>query len=434
MTHTAQLSALLLLACGAGCILDKQNIGVTITSPAIDDSGSSTAGDEDPTTEGGSSSTGAGSSTTTGVSSTTTGEEPMACEAAGPGGEHPQEGPWTTVVDAHPFGPEIKTITVGGREFLDNFANRGDVEVLFDLDVPAITIEMRAYDFSDTLTFHGDDINPGTLQRLRLWAYNTGGTPQKPSSLPAEDDCTLGAWQDGCEIRVYYDGVTQPVRSGVDLRVHLPRSYRGGLVVETDDNMHEPTYPRRSDVVVDDLCGDGDIELAQGSARVKLCDALTPAPTCSPEQISACDNFKDGMGQDAAWSPDCPCAPERYGQLKIQSRKPHAADITVDIPDTTWLNVIASNDSPDKPHDCKPTLEACTAATSCTPAQNTEYSVSGEFNRPSPAAIAGGGFDISVLSAGCGPVESYASPEDWCAQGEPTEVEHGHVRVCTDCL
>lgn len=428
MTHSAHIAALLLLACSAGCILDKENIGVTLTTSTGETGEAPVTTGDDPSVGETSATTGDDPTET----SATTGDDLSPCA---PGSLHPQEGPWTTVVDALPFGPALATLTVGGREFDGNFANRGDVEVLFDHDAPEITIEMRVHDFSDLVTFAGDgDQIPGTLQRTRLWAYNTPGTPNKPALMPPGDDCTTDAWKDGCQIRVYYDGKVMPVRMGADLRVHLPRSYRGRLVVVTEDNMSEQSYPRPADVTIVDLCSDADIEFAAGEARVKLCDDLTPAPTCSPAQISACESFTDDMGQDAAWSPDCPCPPDQYGQVKIHSRKPDAADITVDIPTTTWLNVTASNDSPNKPNNCKPVLESCAGDSVCTPVQNSEFSVSGEFNNPGPAAIADGGFNLTVSSANCGPVASYASPADWCAQLDPTEVERGHVRVCSDCL
>ena len=367
----------------------------------------------------------------------------------GPGSEDgdvglPWETKWTTVVNNLPFPLEgdakVNSLTVGRRESSGNYANRGNIEVLFDLDQPVITVEMKIYDFSDDLTFNGDPDLPttdpasrGTKERMSLWAFV--GAPAIPKDVDPLDDCTKDTWKSGCTIGTYYDGLVQPLRSGADLRVHLPKAYRGKLTVETEDNTNETTYPRLGNITVDGLCGSSDITLSQGTANVKMCRDLEVAPTCAAASIMACETFKDPVTmEDAAWSSACPCGPDSYGQIKIQSRKPYAANITVDVPSNTWLNVTASNDSPDKPNDCKPTLDACTAAANCTPAPNSEYSISGEFNYPSPAAAMGAGFNLTVLSAGCGPVKYFETAEDWSVDGTPEDEEHGHVKVCTDCL
>ena len=355
--------------------------------------------------------------------------------------ELPWETKWTTVVDQLPFpldgDGKISTISVGRRESDGNYANRGNVEVLFDLDQPVITIEMKIYDFSDDVTFNGDaSMDPpveGTKERMSLWAY-VGGTPGTPDSKDPADDCTKDTWKSGCAVGVYYDGKAQPVRAGADLRVHLPKAYRGRLNVETEDNTIEASYPRLGNITIDGLCGSSDVTLSAGTANIKMCRDLQVGPTCSAAQIENCETFKDDMGEDAAWSAACMCPPDLYGQVKVTSRKPYSANITVDIPTTTWLNVTASNESPDKPNDCKPVLESCVGDGVCTPVQNNEYSVSGEFNYPSEAAARGAGFNLTVTSAECGPVKFFESPDDWSAEAEPEEAAHGFIKVCTDCL
>lgn len=352
----------------------------------------------------------------------------------------PWETKWTAVVDNLPFpldgDGKIGSITIGRRVSNDNFANRGNIDVLFDLDQPVITIEMKIYDFSDDVTFNGSEELgvQGTKERMSLWAFTGGGTPTPPKDQKPENDCTKDTWKTGCYITTYYDGKAQPLRAGVDLRVHLPKSYRGKLTVETEDNLNEPTYPRLSNITVDGLCSSSDVTLSSGTAKVKMCRDLEVGPLCTAAQIMNCETFKDEMGNDAAWSSACMCGPDSYGQVKVTSRKPYAANITVDIPTTTWMNVTASNDSPDKPNACKPVLESCAGDDVCMPVQNNEYSVSGEFNYPSPAAAQGAGFNVTVLSAGCGPVKYVETPDEWAADGEPKSEEHGHVKVCTGCL
>ncbi len=356
------------------------------------------------------------------------------------GDAHPQLDEWKMVVDKLPFPIEgdgkINTITIGRKEYNGNFANRGHVEVYFDLDQPVITVEMRIFDFDSDLNFNGDDqgMNDGTKNLISLWAYKTSSNPMKPDKMDIEDDCTDGTWKDGCSVFVYYAGQTQPVRSGADLRVHLPKAYRGKLNVETEDNTGEQDYPRPGNVTIEGWCSSGEVRMAAGTAKVKMCRDLQVAPTCDPADIMACETFKDEMGKDAAWSNACPCPADIYGQVKVYSLEPWAANITVDVPDDLWLNVNISNDSPDKPNPCLPKLENCKGDAVCEPVKNSDYSYSGEFNYPSTAAASGAGFNLTALSSGCGPVEVSVAPEDWTPDAVPMPEDHGFVKVCTGCL
>jgi hypothetical protein len=354
---------------------------------------------------------------------------------------HPQETEWKTMVDKLPFplsgDGAVTSISVGGSEYNGNYANRGDVEVFFDQDAEVITVEMRFYDFSDDVTAQGDETVEGTFERMQLWAFVGTGNPSPPDSQSAEDNCSVGTWKDGCTILSYYKGQTQPVRSGADIRVHLPKKYRGELNVETEDNQGEPDFPRVGNVTVDGLCGSGTIQIAQGTANVKMCRELTPAPTCSAEAIKECENFKDENGKNAAWSNLCTACPAaQFGQLRIEAVKPWAGNITVDIPTTTWLNANLANEETDKPHDCKPRLEACTNDV-CKLAEGDGYSVAGEFNYPSPAAASGAGYNLTVKSAGCNPVEYFENEDAWDPDptlAKPKTELHGIINVCTGCL
>ena len=360
------------------------------------------------------------------------------------GGQHPQQTEWRKVVDNLPFplsgDGKVASISIGRLDYNGNFANRGDVEVYLDNDSETISIEMRAYDFTDDLTALGDEATGerGTLERLSLWAYVGSANPEKPGDMDPLDNCTDTTWKSGCQVLVYYDGQTQPLRMGADLRVHLPKKYRGAVNVQTEDNDDEPTYPLVSDVTIDGLCGNGDIRLAQGEAKVKMCAELTPAPTCTAEAIAECENFEI-EGEPAAWSNLCTACPaENFGQVKVESVKPWAGNITVDIPTGTWLNANLANEETDRPHDCRPELTACIDnADICELKEDgTGYGVAGEFNYPSPAAASGAGFNLTVKSAGCGPVKYYASPDDWSADGEskPKEELRGEIKVCSGCL
>jgi hypothetical protein len=362
-------------------------------------------------------------------------------------GPRPQESEWKQVVDNLPFplagDGAVTELGIGRLEYNGNFANRGDVEVYLDQEQEVISVEMRFYDFSDDLVFHGDPDAPteeeqkGTVGRMSLWAFVSASNPEPPAAMPPEDNCTQGAWKSGCKIYAYYDGKVAPARSGADIRVHLPRKYRGALDITTEVNSAEPSYPRVGDVTVAGLCSSGTIQIAQGSAKVKLCRNLTPAPTCTAAQIEACEQFVDpDTMQPAAWSNLCPCPAEKFGQLRIEAVKPWAGDITVDIPTTTWLNANLANQATDKPHECKPELSACVGNV-CTPDAADEYTVSGQFNYPGPAAASGAGFNLTVTSAGCYPVTFFDSIDAWDpnpALSMPTTATHGHITVCDGCI
>lgn len=356
-------------------------------------------------------------------------------------GAHPQETKWKTVVDNLPFplsgDGQIYSISVGRLDYNHNFANRGDVEVFLDQDAEVITVEMRYYDFSDDVTALGDEAVVGTFDRMSLWAFVNSGNPAKPDSMPPEDNCTVDTWKSGCAIYVYYDGQTQPARAGADIRVHLPKAYRGELNITTEDNTAESTFPRVGNITVDGICGSGTINLAQGNANIKMCRELTPAPLCTAEQIKGCEDFVDpDTMMPAAWSNLCPCPAENFGQLKIEALKPYAGNITVDIPTTTWLNANLANEETDKPHECKPELPAC-AGKICSPVSLDDYTISGEFNYPSKAAASGAGFNLTVKSAGCSPVTYFKSADDWSeveADSKPTTEVRGHINVCSGCI
>ncbi|MCY1056782.1 hypothetical protein [Nannocystis sp. SCPEA4] len=337
----------------------------------------------------------------------------------------PRETPWDVLVDAVPFPiADIHTLTVGHKEFDENFANRGIVEVLFDHPEETITIETRKYVFDD-----GIDLE-SKFGRLGLWAFVLSGNPARHPD-PA-DDCRTGTWKDGCAILAYYDGKSQPLRMGMDFRVHLPTGWRGELFVTTEDNIAEDAWPRRGDVTIDGLCSSGDIDLEAGRAHVRLCRELSPTPTCPADRAAECATWPDGSGSEA-WSPDCPCSPDLFGQLLIRAAQPWAANIVVDVPDDVWLNATAQNIEVNRPHDCKPQIDACTPD-QCVQNDDDEYSPTAEFNYPGPAAPAGAGFNVTAVSGGCTLIPFAEPGTSWTPDQEPSEELRGLVHVCTDCL
>ncbi|WP_434420938.1 hypothetical protein [Nannocystis pusilla] len=388
-------------------------VGLLLACP-----GRPSGGDTDGTTSGDSTTAPAtdASTTTNPPTSTTTGTT----EPTTTGDEiGPHEGPWEVVVDALPFPlADVHELTVGRREFNENFANRGVVEVLFDHEEETITVEIRKYAL-------GDGHNVKNLDRLSLWAFALPGDPV-PHPDPATD-CTQDAWKDDCSIYAYYDGKAQPARIGMDFRVHLPTGYRGLLRVTTEDNITEDAHPRRGNVTVHDLCSSGEIALEAGVANVRMCRDLSPAPACPPADVQACATFPDG-----AWSPDCPCDPALYGQLRVGAAQPFAANIVLDVPDDAWTSATLRNDEVMRPHDCKPEITDC--GPNCQLDDADEFAITAEFNHPSPAAVAGGGFQFMLASGACSKVPFIEPGAPWPPGQTPEEELRGHVVLCSGCL
>lgn len=351
----------------------------------------------------------------------------------------PQVGEWETIVDRLPFPlvgeGRIRQLTIGGKSFQENFANRGAVEVLFDHEEATISVEVRKYMFgSEIEAFGGGEGAAGVFDRLQLWAFTGDGDPVEPDVNIAARDCTKEVWKDLCTVRAYYDGVAQPERSGMDLRVRLPAGYRGKLVVHTEDNVEIESYPRRGDVTIDGLCGSGEVDLRAGRAEVRLCAELSPSPNCPAEGIVACEAWPDGTGSEA-WSTACPCGDgSQFGELLVRAPQPWAADITVDVPEALWATAVLQNLEPVKPHMCAPQAGAC-ASIPCELDDGGNYLLA-EFNHPSAAAASAGGFKIDLVSGGCDEVAFVDDSEGWKpeSEGAPPAELRGFVQVCAGCL
>ena len=336
----------------------------------------------------------------------------------------PFEDEWREAVNTSFPLDTVKSLTVGRREFNDNFASRGDIEVLFDQDGERIVVEMRRY------AMQGDQAEADeAFGKLSLWAYSSSGNPDQPGKMDPAEDCTA-AWQDGCRIYVYYDGLTQPVRSGADLRVHLPRGYRNLLNVETEDNTAEDAYKKRGDITIKDLCGSATLQLESGVAKVRMCSDLQEGPTCSAEQITACE----AMSWDAA----CPCT--SFGQLKITALDPFAGDIMVDFPAGLWANVSMENTVAGS--ECLASFDNCSdadeSAGTCVKDQSTENLAKGktEYSYPGEPATPGVGYAFNLEANGCETVFYVDEPEDYMlgAMESSRSEQRGNLSVCTGCL
>lgn len=331
----------------------------------------------------------------------------------------------------------IKTLTIGkrvGAAAMANFANRGDVEVLFDLDTEEIAIEMRRYAFQADQT-EADE----TFAKMSLWTYVNGSAPKKPDDMDPADDCSASAtWLDGCYVLVYYDGLSQPVRVGADFKVHLPKAYRQSVVVNTEDNIEEGNYKLRGDVKLMDLCGSADVALSSGKADVRFCRELAPGPTCTAQQIQQCDDFQVDM-MPAPWDKTCPCT--TFGKLNVEAKDPYAGSITIDIPfASVWSTMTLRNDksgqtTQDEDLYCTASVDNCPT---CTVEQSadTPWKASVELNYPGFTAPKGAGYAITAVSAGCEEVFYVDGPDDFDPEGveSPKSEERGNILVCDGCL
>ncbi len=332
---------------------------------------------------------------------------------------YPFEDEWREVVNTSFPLDTVNTITIGRREFQDNFANRGDIEVLFDQDGETIIIEMRKYAMQGS-----QEEADAAFEKLSLWAYASSGNPDLPDNMDPADDCTA-AWQDGCSVYVYYDGQAQPVRSGADFRVHLPKGYRNQLNVETEDNTSEDAYKQRGDITVKDLCGSATLELENGVAQVRMCEGLQEGPTCSADQIATCEEMN--------WDASCPCTD--FGQLKITALDPYAGNIMVDFPAGLWANVSMENTVAGS--ECLASFDNCSDG-SCVLDQSSENLAKGkaEYNYPGEPAPPGVGYAFNLESNGCEIVFYVDEPDDYelnAMESSKSELR-GNLSVCTGCL
>jgi hypothetical protein len=344
--------------------------------------------------------------------------------------------------DADPAVPRINDITIGTPDpFGDNFLNRGDVIVDFTGEEGTIKIELRRFTFANSEAEAEEDIFP----KIELWAYNASiGTPKKPSDMEDDEDCTDDAedWLDGCGIYVYYDGQEQLQRAGADIRVTLPPDYRQNIDILATDNLIEDSYPNHGDVCINGLNASADVTLESGIALVKMAGDVTPAPGCSAVGVNDCTNVEDDTtkaAMDGLWSSECLCAKDlQMGSLTVEAEKPYSANITVDTPIDLWTSVTAENEAGGGdetcPVDVMDNYGDRFVPDEATFDENEPWRLIGDANKPSEAAIAGGGFAFKLTSAECNPVAAVENPRDWVADGDPEAETRGFIEVCSGCL
>jgi hypothetical protein len=328
--------------------------------------------------------------------------------------------------------PLITSVIIGGGRTSDgNFANQGDVIVKADGPNGYITVEMRKFAWVES-----EDAAEEAFPRLELWAFSTNvDNPRPPDDMDPGADCSVDGWQEGCGIRVYYDGQLEPQRFGADLRVTLPEEYRHNINVFTSDNDFDDDYLNRGNVCISNLNGTADVELEQGLAFVILDEDTSPAPACPPDDIEACENATDpDTGDDAAWNENCPCYnyTHGFGAAKVESPDGAAASVTFDVPSDLWAVFSLTNDGENQSPEC--VADVLWDEAELEP-QDRPWKKRGEANHPA-AAIAGFGFSITGISGDCANVLFTEDPEDYKGDGKSDEQAaetRGNLTLCDGC-
>ena len=339
---------------------------------------------------------------------------------------------------------QITNISIGGLRTRDNFANRGDVIVQF-ADADTIKIELRRFTMASNQDRAEED-----FADLQLWAFDDAVKPPHEIEDSVAKDCLAAGWMDGCEIRVYYDGLSQLSRAGADIRVTLPRSYRHSIEIVTEDNDEDSDYHNRGNVCVSDLPGTADITLGNGVAYVSLAEGTTPMPRCSAEDIAECEGWPDGSGEQA-WAQECPCvnAIGEFGRVKVEALDAAAADMLVDIPADIWAAINLTNEASGQmrnPVEDAPGVR-CDAVVDV-PGYVFDPQIGDELtrdpwrnkgfsNHPSDAAIVGAGYNVQLSASDCAPVTQTEHPEDFVGTNHGNEQEtheRGNLQVCSGCI
>ena len=333
-------------------------------------------------------------------------------ESTGPGcaeALQPFRDGWREVA-ALPFpGAAIETVFIGGTQTNDNFANRGDVIVEFG-GADEIVIEMRRF----TMAIDDADAQ-ADFDALQLWAFRSSDLPLPPDAMDPALDCTA-QWADGCRIRVFFDGLAQPLRSGADLRVTLPAAWRGDIEVATEDNDADSDFVNRGNVCVAGLRGGLDVALGSGVALVDLADDVAITPHCPAADVDAC--------VASGWDPNCPCLQSfAFGRVAIEAQ---AARVDVDLPAALWTSVDLG------------TLEGCTASVELpdyetVPGTIASWRSVGTANYPGPPAVNGGGWSVGV-STGCRTDVVDVAPDAFECTATPSPMQRGDLTVCSGCL
>lgn len=313
----------------------------------------------------------------------------------------------------------ITTLRIGGTAVGtgQNFANRGDIVVVYDADPGEMLIETRK--FTHARSTEGAEAD---FARLQLWLSDANFEQPPPVPQLGDDTCAVGMWRDGCGIRTWYDGQSQEARSGMDLRVHLPSDFLARIEVTTEDNDIDEDYQRRGDVCLWDLPASAKVNLAQGEVLVKMADDVIATPTCAEEDIAACDAVE--------WANDCPCFAkgDSPSSVRIEGQR---SDIGVSLPSSTFAKVFVENREGQPPQ-----RDACSAAIDVPgavlePSDKPWKQVGVIASRGSET----GALEVSAFSDECDSVFHVESPDFYVPGGDGQEdPRRGDITVCDGCI
>lgn len=360
------------------------------------------------------------------------------------GGATPVRDQWREVINQpfHVHEPDgtvaIRSLAVGSRGG-DNFHNRGDVIVEYT-DTDRIVVEMRKFTMTDDRELADTDFDS-----LSIWA-SSASLPDAPFDLDDEDDCIdptgQRAWQDGCRIAVFFNGLHQVDRAGADLRITLPREFIYELEVVTEDNDVDPDYQNRGNVCVEGLPGSAEITLSNGTAWVILDESASEMPECPADLRAECE----AVGWESTM---CPCSTAGYSfsRVRVTSADGQANDGVVDIPSTGfWARYNLRNDGQNTPGDgspgalCEAVVDDSVGAVAPNPGVNLSQqpnSNQGSINYPGQPAPSGAGFRIEMKSDQCSSVRATEDPNEFVGKGmggEQASAERGNLRICAGCV
>jgi hypothetical protein len=124
--------------------------------------------------------------------------------------------------------------------------------------------------------------------------------------------------------------------------------------------------------------------------------------------------------------------------VDIVADDPYTADITVDVPHDFWTTIRAENQAAgNEAANCPVALADLGTFVPDDTQHDAErpWRVVGDTNRPSDAVFPGGGYTVHLVSAGCGPIATVETPEDWVDDPDaPPDDDRGHLSVCSGCL
>lgn len=346
-----------------------------------------------------------------------------ACQPEPPSGSDDRK-PYVDDWKVELSGPaaQITQLSIGDRIASDNFANRGDIEVIYSETTDQITIEMQRF----TIAKNDADAD-AAFDRMKFWAYDISSP-----SAPEPDDAADACWATdvtGCYVRNYYEGQLQPVRDGANFRVTIPRGWDGDLSLTTSDNLIDgvETYPDRGNIIVNGLAGNLAVDLDSGNVQVRMDPNTDHFAGCSSNDTCVEMGFPMGCG----------CSEPT--NVSIANANGQSSNITVDVgnPDA-WYTMILENRGTFSSGDdfvCTASIE-CSAFNECLidpDFADIPYQERADVNFPGDPAIAGAGIRIALVSEACSNIAYSEGPDDYDAESFPLE-KRGDIDVCVGCL